>query len=1124
MSRKRIAVLLATAWVLAACGFADRRFDDWSLDPRTWTGAQQRWQRIYPDFAAPVHDLLRDADDQRFIYAACGWLDRVGGVLRSTDGGETWLAANRDIPPDTEVTVLAFAPAGFAGPEPALLAGTRGAGIYVSLTGGLAWRPLAKGRRAKIDRVSVTALAALPGQRPAVAVGTEGSGVLLSVDGGISWSSRNRGLKGLAVEALVVDPEGQLLAATPAGVYRSQDRGGRWTLLHETLDETLDERLGSAISALAVGPDGTVWAGSRDGSLLALPAGGVAFQPQRAPAIAGAEILAIGTRPGQVVVGTRGKGTVAGHLGGDFAADDSGLENRIVAAVLLARDRPGEAIVGTAGGLYRSAQPRSAPFPVAVAAALSAVLLGLGLISWRRSVRWAAGSFLRALSPLDPEKLRDVLNHRIAWLEPKRGKAILTRLTVRLSRSRGDRHRDLAPVVDAMADLWGRLKGTDAGARSAPRSIAAGLDARASALERMAGHLGTAAGPRAVEPAVSSLAQQDRLFAVLLRAESLGHLAALRTDAHEVERRAGSPSAAGLLDRGFLHDLRRVLDALEQLSRMPSAEDRALYIGQALTQTLAVQERLAKRRARQPAFDLKVGAVVLESVRQLLATSLDDIQQRAELVVELDSKILSTRREAVIVLSVRNVGQGHARNVALEITADERSFRAVQPRQELKSLLRNQTARVEFLVEPLVSDRVRLTFNITYDDHERQGQQRQFADVVQFQQITEQRAFRPLKPNPYVVGRPLMDSDVFIGRRDVFERIASNLQGANQDNVVVLMGQRRMGKTSILRRLDQHLGDGYVSVLIDLQGFLGTGEAAFFRELVATIHDELEELGVAVEEPAAADFESDPGSAFRRRFLGGVRRALGDRRLLLAFDEFEVLQERIDSGDLDRRILPFFRSLMQHQKNVSFMFAGTHRLDQLTGDYWSVLFNLAIYLDVGHLPPDAVSKLFTEPTREAFEIDPLALDKIYRVTGGHPHFSQLLARELVEFCNQQQLSYVTVQDVNRVAATVAEKGQLHIGYLWDEGSRAERLLLLALKELLDREGVATLRAAHAYLTERRVEAGDLQAAAHQLLRKEILSENAGQLSFRMDLLRLWMDQRHDLETFAMSDASGWWRM
>ena len=49
-----------------------------------------------------------------------------------------------------------------------------------------------------------------------------------------------------------------------------------------------------------------------------------------------------------------------------------------------------------------------------------------------------------------------------------------------------------------------------------------------------------------------------------------------------------------------------------------------------------------------------------------------------------------------------------------------------------------------------------------------------------------------------------------------------------------------MGKTSILRRLRQHLAaKGYVAVLVDLQSFLAENDADFFRELTAIVQDEL---------------------------------------------------------------------------------------------------------------------------------------------------------------------------------------------------------------------------------------------------------------------------------------------
>ena len=1079
----------------------------------------QGWQRVFPSFAAPVYDLLRDPADPRVIYAACGWqplsqTQRIGGVLRSADRGERWVAANRGIPPTAEVLTLAFAPLGFIGGDsPALVAGTRGAGIYVSIDGGSGWRPLTEGEGAPDwQRLTLQTLVALPGKPPAMAAGTQGYGVLVSEDGGESWQFRNEGLLNLSVQTLTSDASGSLLAATwYGGIYRSHDRGRHWTSLSPAYERV-------AVSALELGDDGTLWIGLQNGGLSAAAAGELSFEPQGEKAIEGVGILSIRARTDRVVVGTSGRGAVIGRRGARFVAVDAGLDNKTVSTVLLAPDDPDEVLVGTWGGLYRSIPPRSLVVPRALGVGVLSLALMLAFIAWHRSTAAAAGALFRRLKKTSVDQVPGFLARETVRLPPERAQVIVERLAARLARSRDGRLSSLAEFIAAIAPLLGLLK--TAGGRTdaeIQRATADALKARIPKLEALAKRWQAEEKTRGTGALARAVALQDGLFAGLLRAESLGHVAALQADLLAIEERTTDALAAPFLNPELVTDLRGILEVVDQLSRLPSAEDRALYLGQALSRTLAAQARLAHQRQAQPTFRLEVGTVVLESVRELLATALQDIHQRAELKATLHSKVLATQREALVVLEVKNVGQGHARNIAVELQPGD-GFRSLRRRREVKSLLRNQSARLEFLVEPRVSDRVRLSFDITYDDLERQGHRREFADVVEFRQIRARQAFRPLRPNPYVVGRPLLESDVFIGRQEVFARLAASLRGVHQDNVVVLMGPRRMGKTSILRRLHHHLGEGYAPVLVDLQGMIGSGEAAFFRELVATLHDELEELGIAVPEPPSEAFEHDPGTTFRRRFLRDVRQVLGERRLLLMFDEFEVLESRIRSGDLKPRILPYFRSLMQHERSVSFIFSGTHRLDELTHEYWGVLFNLAVYLEVGHLPEDKVKQLFTQPTAGVFEIDPLALDKVCQLTGGHPHFSQLVARELAELRNWRQLSYVTVQDVNEVAEQVVEKGQLHIAYLWDEAPRNQRLLLLALKELLERKGLATLSAIHRYLSERRIEAGDLSVALRRLVRREILDDNGGLVSFCMELLRLWLDRHHDLESFLISEG------
>lgn len=753
--------------------------------------------------------------------------------------------------------------------------------------------------------------------------------------------------------------------------------------------------------------------------------------------------------------------------------------------------------------------------PLGLGLALAVALAFAGTVLYRRSDRAAVERTYRQLGALqDPFKVLRFIDLLGMDRPPGQRQPFLERFARRLEQARGNRRSLLPDATRAM----GRVAGALDAARRRPgaeerRSVAAAFEAFAESQEALGSKLeefGDTDNARRARVA----AAVHRLFAALVRAESLSHLARLRGEIEEVEDRLlGWPTFAILLGE-LLGELRRILDSFHQLSQLSEAEDRALVLGQALSHVLRIREWV-EAQAQLTSLSASIAVFVLESLRQLLATALQDLHQCAELVLELRSRWITARREAVIVLDVKNVGRGHAHNVEVELLPDEEAFEVLNPRQGVRHLLRRQSARLEFLIKPRASDRIRLRFCLTYGDLERTGQSLAFADVVELRPASVS-TFVSLHPNPYVVGRPLGRGDIFVGRKETIERIAASLGGAAQDNVIVLIGQRRVGKTSILRRLRTHLAEKYVPILIDLQGFLAADEAAFYREVTAFAQDELAEAGIEVPLPDGEEFRLDPEGTIRRRFLRPALRAAGKRRLLFMVDEFEVLEERIRSGVLSLQSLSFLRSLVQDEQGLSFLFAGTHRFDELTGDSWRVLFNLAVYLDVGYFSFHQVAELFTEPTKNCFEIDPLALEKAFQLTGGHPHFSQLLARELVEMRNRERLSYVTVQDLSTVADAVVEKGQLHMSYLWNEASRDERLLLLAVRELLDREGLASVAAAHRYLNEHRLEPGDLPAAARRLELQEVLVAQAGHLSFRMELLRRWLRRNQSLELFAMA--------
>ena len=83
-------------------------------------------------------------------------------------------------------------------------------------------------------------------------------------------------------------------------------------------------------------------------------------------------------------------------------------------------------------------------------------------------------------------------------------------------------------------------------------------------------------------------------------------------------------------------------------------------------------------------------------------------------------------------------------------------------------------------------------------------------------EVGQAAVMKPVR-NPYIVGDPVIGSH-FVGREDLMRRLEELWRGASALPSVALYGHRRMGKTSILRNLNAHLGAGihlaYVNLLL----------------------------------------------------------------------------------------------------------------------------------------------------------------------------------------------------------------------------------------------------------------------------------------------------------------------
>lgn len=363
------------------------------------------------------------------------------------------------------------------------------------------------------------------------------------------------------------------------------------------------------------------------------------------------------------------------------------------------------------------------------------------------------------------------------------------------------------------------------------------------------------------------------------------------------------------------------------------------------------------------------------------------------------------------------------------------------------------------------------------------------------------------KINPYSVGRPVIGA-AFAGREDII-RQAENTFRSQGIPAVVIYGQRRIGKTSILLELRRRLTEeGLPVVYLDLQDQASQPFGKLLQKLAKTICRDLK----APMELAQIDFDDD-GVVFQETFLPSLQTVLQYQRLALLFDEFDVLdivqRERLPDTIAANRFFVTLRKWIQEEPTLFFCFVLGRELNNLDTDFLST-FKGALQLRISVLDRASTERLLI--ASGVLKFSPSGLERIYQITHGHPFFVQLfgkLAFDAVE-------SNKTVDNVliDTLLPEALETADNIFAWIWEGLPPAERILIAALAELLKKEGeTATRDDILNALQSRRIRliAGDLQAAPDRLTEWQILEKvEPGSYRFLVPVFWRWVSLRWPL--------------
>ena len=355
-------------------------------------------------------------------------------------------------------------------------------------------------------------------------------------------------------------------------------------------------------------------------------------------------------------------------------------------------------------------------------------------------------------------------------------------------------------------------------------------------------------------------------------------------------------------------------------------------------------------------------------------------------------------------------------------------------------------------------------------------------DVIRDEEVklTREVADHPEVPTAFIAGPPLSpdrveERSLFKGRREIIDVIAHDL-APDRRGLLHVVGQRRMGKTSLCNYLATYLGTGTTIVVSNFQPLSGDK----YRE---TPHWRV------LDDMAARCTDAPPPPSLGRwreglHWLEEIDRSCSGRKILIVIDELERVEDGIRDRWCSTDFLDFLRAAGDALQHIRFLLLTAYPLHRL-GPHWTDRLVSVTSRTISYLSEHDARELLVRPIPEFPDIYPEGgVDRILEQTGRHPYLLQKAGDDLCRLLNSRGgLRKATDDELTEVFDGMIRDVQV-FDEIWRSRTEDERSALRRIA--------------------RSDEPGQLDAAAIQLVREDYLWRQKENATIAVPLFREWI--------------------
>ena len=302
-------------------------------------------------------------------------------------------------------------------------------------------------------------------------------------------------------------------------------------------------------------------------------------------------------------------------------------------------------------------------------------------------------------------------------------------------------------------------------------------------------------------------------------------------------------------------------------------------------------------------------------------------------------------------------------------------------------------------------------------------------------QLDEAKAVLSKEPTPQIfrAGDPVdRDNEAFVPRNGVVGELEGQIMLSTGCPGLVLYGRRRMGKSTVLRNLTGFLPTTVVPVSISMQ------EPRAFASLESFVDNLMERVrrGFPVEN-GGDDEPADLSGLFDFLTRCDAQLDAEGKRLLLALDEYEMIDVKIGEGVFPEDLLATIRESIQTHRRITWIFAGSYEITELRHAPWTSYLVSARTVEVPAFTPQETRLLLTEPLKYSslWEKDHPkrpqfppefwgdgGIERIHEESSGWPHLVQLIAETVVDVLNDEGTRQVDASVLERALGRSIVRG------------------------------------------------------------------------------------------------------